>query len=501
MYELDDSLLLREYVKRGSEPAFAELVSRHVHKVYSVALRHTRNPHQAEEITQAVFVILARKASKLIRHTALSGWLYQTARLTAVTQLRGEIRRARREQEALMRTSANEAESDRWPQIAPLLDDAMAGLSETDRHAVVLRFFDGKSMGEVGAALGGSESAAKMRVNRAIEKLRKFFSKRGVALPAAALMAAISAHSVQAAPAALAKSVTAIAVVKGAAAPTSTLTLIKGALKLMAWTKAKTTIVAGVIVLLAAGTTTITVKEVQAHRTYPWQAGGERGWFSGLLLNQQPPQVRIVSSTFTNFAEGASGDKLMGTGIFAQGVVAAAYGATSARTILTTDLPIGRYDYIACLAQGNAEALQREVRRKFGVSGRIETRATDVLVLKVSRPNAPGLKGSVSPPGNDVFSMQPNGLRCQNRTLADVCSELEALANIPVLNQTGLTNRFDFELQLDWDLTPGWWKPNANLKRPFVNMDNVNEALLEQLGLELVPTNLPLQVLVVDRAS
>src|ERR1035438_725698 len=111
MHELDDIALLRECVARGSEAAFAELVARHVNKVYSVALRHTRNPHSAEEITQAVFVILAQKAKKLHQHAVLSGWLYQTARLTAVTLIRGEIRRARREQEALMQTSPNESES------------------------------------------------------------------------------------------------------------------------------------------------------------------------------------------------------------------------------------------------------------------------------------------------------------------------------------------------------------------------------------------------------
>ena len=251
MHELDDNALLREYVERDSEEAVAALVTRHINKVYSVALRHTRNPHSAEEITQAVFVILAKKANQLQRHAALSGWIYQTARLTAVTFLRSEIRRARREQEVHMQTLLNENEFDVWPQIAPLLDAAMAGLNETDRHAVVLRFFDGRSMSEVGAALGASEDAAKKRVNRAVEKLRGFFTKRGIVFPAATLTAAISANSVQAAPAMLAKTATAVAFAKGATASSSTLTLIKGALKIMAWTKAKTAIVSIVIVGIA----------------------------------------------------------------------------------------------------------------------------------------------------------------------------------------------------------------------------------------------------------
>src|SRR5580698_6725651 len=143
-----------------------------------------------------------------------------------------------------MQTVLNENEADVWKQIAPLLDAAMAGLNETDRHAVVLRFFDGKSIGEVGAALGASEHAAKKRVNRAVEKLRQFFTKRGIVLPATVLTAVISANSIQAAPVALAKSVTAVAIAKGAAASGSTLTLINGALKIMAWTKTQTAITA-----------------------------------------------------------------------------------------------------------------------------------------------------------------------------------------------------------------------------------------------------------------
>src|SRR6516165_9348289 len=112
MHELDDSALLREYVEHESEEAFATLVARHINKVYSVALRHTRNPHQAEEITQAVFVILAKKARGLSSGVVLSGWLYQTARLTSVTFLRSEIRRTRREQEACMQNVLDEPPAD-----------------------------------------------------------------------------------------------------------------------------------------------------------------------------------------------------------------------------------------------------------------------------------------------------------------------------------------------------------------------------------------------------
>jgi hypothetical protein len=146
-----------------------------------------------------------------------------------------------------------------WLELAPLLDEAMARLGTTDRNAMVLRYFENKTLSEVGAALGIEERTAQKRVSRALEKLRRFFTKRGVSSATAIIAGTISAHSIQAAPMALTKSVTAVAVAKGAAASISTLTLIKGALKIMAWTKAKMAMAAGACVLLAAGTTTITL--------------------------------------------------------------------------------------------------------------------------------------------------------------------------------------------------------------------------------------------------
>ena len=257
--------LLRQYAHRKSEAAFAALVTRHMNLVYTAALRKIGNAQAAEEIAQAVFIILAKKADRLGDGTILSGWLYQTARLTSASFLRTEIRRTRREQEAYMQSLANEPEGNAWPRIEPLLDDAMGELNEKERNAVVLRFFEGKSFQEIGVAFGGSENAAKKRVIRGLEKLRTFFTKRGVSSTTAIIAGAISANSVHAAPVALAKSVTAVAIAKGAAASGSTLTLIQGALKLMAWTKIKTALVVGVVVVLTAGTTTTLVVQHRHH--------------------------------------------------------------------------------------------------------------------------------------------------------------------------------------------------------------------------------------------
>jgi RNA polymerase sigma factor (sigma-70 family) len=298
MQELDDIALLRQYAEQNSEEAFAALVTRHIDKVYSVALRHTGNPHQAEEITQAVFVILARKSSDLSKHVILEGWLYETARLTAMTFIRSEIRRARREQEAYVQNVLNENEADVWPQIVPLLDSGLAGLNETDRHAVVLRFFYGKSMREIGTALGGSEDTARMRINRTLEKLRKFFVKRGIASTPATLAGAISANSVQAAPVTLAKIVTAVAITKDAMASASTLTLIKGALKIMAWTKAKTHMTAAIVIVCIATTTTLVIQH-QPHLPKPQPVSSAETDFpksSWVFAGYADPQSALVSS-------------------------------------------------------------------------------------------------------------------------------------------------------------------------------------------------------------
>ena len=267
----DDMALVREYAQGNSEQAFATLVSRHVNLVYSVALRQVHDPSLAEEITQAVFIILARKAKSLSPKTILSGWLCRTARYVSERALRAERRRQFREQESHMQSLVSEPDSDAWQHIAPLLDEALNCLGTKEHDAVVLRFFDGKELKQVGAAMGTGEDAARMRVNRGLEQLRKFFTKKGVVLSAAAISGAVSAHSVQAAPVTMAKSVTAVAATKGAAVSGSTLTLINGALKLMAWSKAQTAVVVGVVVLLAAGASTVAMKAIQKyeHKSIP----------------------------------------------------------------------------------------------------------------------------------------------------------------------------------------------------------------------------------------
>jgi RNA polymerase sigma factor (sigma-70 family) len=256
MPETEDIALLKQFAETDSEPAFAGIVSRHLNLVYSTALRNVGDAHAAQEISQAVFIILARKAKSLGAKTILSGWLYQTTKLTAANYLRSEIRRQKREQEAFMQSTLNESESEAWLQIAPVLDDAISKLGARDRDAIVLRFFENKSLGEVGAALGASEDAAKMRVNRALEKLRKMFARRGGIFPAAIIAGAVSANSVQAAPVGLAATISATAV-KGTAVAASITTLVKGTLKIMTYAKLKFALGIAAAALVTAGTFTV----------------------------------------------------------------------------------------------------------------------------------------------------------------------------------------------------------------------------------------------------
>lgn len=253
-----DNQLLAEFAQSGSEEAFAALVGRHVNLVYSTALRFTGNPHHAQEIAQAVFIILARKAGKLSPRVVVSGWLYQTTRLTAANFIKSERRRQQREQEAYMQSTLNELDVAVWERVAPLLDEAMGSLGEADRNAVVLRFFENKTAAEIAVAMNTSQAAAHKRATRGLEKLRKLFSKRGVTLSAVAIAGAVSANSVQAAPVGLAATVTATAA-QGTAFSAGIATLVKGTMKTMVWLKAKLALGVTAGVLLASGTATVAI--------------------------------------------------------------------------------------------------------------------------------------------------------------------------------------------------------------------------------------------------
>ena len=480
MADANDKDLVREFARHNSEPAFAELVQRHLNLVYSVALRFTGSTGDAQDVTQAVFIILARKAAGLPARTVLTGWLYETTRFTAIRQLRTQARRRTHEQEATMQSTLDQSGTEPvWPQLAPHLEDAMSRLAERDRTLLALRFYENKTGAEAAAQLGIGEEAAHKRTARALEKLRKFFTKRGVNSTTEIIAGAISANSVTAAPVGLAVKISAVAVAKGAAAGNTTLTLVKGALKIMAWTQMKTAIVVGVAVLFVAGTTTVTVKEIAAHRPQAWQKG-----FDMSVLDKVSPQATILPALRSrdkgiNGWRGRPGDgKIMGLNVSATEIISAAYNVTAARLIFSEPIPEGKYDFIANIPKNQHEALQQAIKKKFGLVGKHALIETNVLELSVRHP-AVGLKESVS--AEPEFSGANGFIWLSNQPIANLTYFGEYFLGTPVVNRNRLTGYYD----LKWDSTTDGFKKIA----------------LDNLGLEFVPGKDRVAFLVMEKAN
>ena len=247
---MKDWNLLCEFVSRDSQSAFQDLVNRHINLVHSVAFRQVQDSQLAEEVTQAVFILLARKAPRLKEETILAGWLYRTTRFVAARALRTEQRRKRREQEAFQMQQAHSSDST-WSKLEPILDDGIEKLGEAERDALLLRFFEEQPFNKVGDVLGISEEAARKRVDRSLEKLRTFFSRRGFAVTTAVLAVAMAEHCAQASPAALAGSIGPAAVAHAAVATSSLPLLARETISAWRWATAKTAIMGGAVAAAA----------------------------------------------------------------------------------------------------------------------------------------------------------------------------------------------------------------------------------------------------------
>lgn len=239
-----------------SERAFAEIVERHIDMIHSTARRLVGDSHAAD-VTQSVFISLARQAGSIRNPRCLGGWLYRTTRFTAARFLRAESRRRQREQLAYETSMLEVNASNAWRTLAPLIDEAIATLSEKDQDALELRFFESKTLREVGAAMGISDEAAQKRVERAVEKLRVRLVDRGVAASIPLLTATLAANSVQAAPAGLAASVASASC--GVTAFTAETLL----LTVMSTAKAKTALV-GLIALAVVSTSVVLIWQQDA---------------------------------------------------------------------------------------------------------------------------------------------------------------------------------------------------------------------------------------------
>lgn len=201
---MTDQELLREYVQKGSETAFRSLVGRHMDLVYATALRGLNETQAAQEVTQNVFIMLARKGLWLSGHTSVAAWLHQAALLEVRRWWRGELRRRRREQTAAELGTLMKDEDSLLKALEGELDEGLLALREADRTALILRYVEGRSHREIGALLGAREDAVRMRIGTALERLTQFFRRRGYAVPAVTTTAAVLGASVTAAPAGLA---------------------------------------------------------------------------------------------------------------------------------------------------------------------------------------------------------------------------------------------------------------------------------------------------------
>ncbi len=249
---MDDFVLLSRYVESGCQESFQEIVTRHSGWVFSLSLRAVRDRHLAEDVTQAVFIVLARKARTIREGTPLSGWLFKVSRFAVSDALKRRARIKNRENrfaEFFRATSATGMDNDNIADgISQTLDEAVACLSESDRQAILLRFYEHKSLAEIGIILEISEEAAKKRVARAVERLRKYFSTRGIIASVALLLLLLSNRSAEAA---------GFLPIIPTAAPSLANTIAEGAVKLMAHANARllgAILAAGLALMIAVPT-------------------------------------------------------------------------------------------------------------------------------------------------------------------------------------------------------------------------------------------------------
>ena len=556
MQTLEDMALVREFAVQQSETAFETLVARHLDLVHSAAVRQVGDPHLAEEITKAVFLILARKAASLRAGTFLTGWLFKTTRYAAATELRAIARRRRRETEAHNMTTltAETTEETAWPHIAPLLDEALARLNETDRRVLLLHYFEGRTLAETGAALALTEDAARKRVTRGLDKLRKYFVKRGVTLTATVIAGAVAANSVQAAPIGLAANITAAAMLAGTTVATA---LIMTTIQKIAVTAALAVSVGvGIYQAKEAAKARAEVQTLQqrqaplAEQIQQMQMQHDKdtnmvAWLKEelvkneknnmellklrgevSLLKRQPviqptdaneswrnpvyvtnsfaassmlktnmPQVRLLNSKYDRdigynaFGDSSTYDRFhnlisrttnswrgIGLGVDATNLMMFVFDSEREHTIFPTNMPAGRFDFIANLPQGSLARLQEEIRSRLGITGTKVEVSTNAYALVLHDPDSPVYHET------NMFA----GVKIDYWV-----NTLEGLYHAPVINLTGLTN---------------YYVCDCNFRRPTRQTDDefkqiVLARIREQLGLELIATNFPTEMLVVEKVK
>jgi RNA polymerase sigma factor (sigma-70 family) len=318
---MDDAELLREYVKRQSDTAFAELVRRHVNLVYSTAFRMVRETALAEDIVQSVFVQLARKASMVREGNALPGWLYRVTHCQAANALRAERSRRQREAQAMIQAQLDIDTA--WEHIECGLEEAMGTLSADEQTAVVMRFFQEHSWRDVSRVLALSEDTAQRRVGRALEKLRAHFARRGIAVSASVIGLTLAANAVQAAPAGLASTVAAASL---AGAASTGVSAIAVTLKALLMKKATLGILTGVVITAAVTVPLAISENRKAQANAPIT---EKTLTRGLVVHMPFNQDETISGKVTDASGRGNHGKASGVRWTAEGKKGGAYEFTA----------------------------------------------------------------------------------------------------------------------------------------------------------------------------
>ena len=388
-----DGELLRHYTRDRCETAFMHLSQRYIGLVYSTCLRELHNPALAEDATQATFLLLAQKAAALTHYRSVAGWLFDAAQFTSRNLRRQEARRIFYEQkaaESMGQAQQCEGKSNElWETIEPSLNDALAKLKSDDREAVLLRFFEGSTLSEVGAQLGISENTARMRVSRALEKMRISLRRTGIALSVATLSALLTERAAQAAPPLLYQQITALGAATLAAGTTGTtitvsakvLSAIKGSISLMAMTTVQKSIVVASAALLALliGGVTLTVTH----------SGNNSGRNSGSIAKPHDPMIGKVAAPFLGKWQGNSENLNMGTGQWNKEQISPTFTATEngLRVDFGGDIPSEHYDFDP--VHNSVTVISPQGRATYQVTGLRELAAQGKgsLVMTASAPS------------------------------------------------------------------------------------------------------------------
>jgi uncharacterized protein (TIGR03435 family) len=246
----------------------------------------------------------------------------------------------------------------------------------------------------------------------------------------------------------------------------------------MAWTKAKTVIGAGACVLLIA----IAIRAIyEYYRYYPWQVQ----YPDSTILDRAPPQIKIVPARFSS-GGGFAGDngKMLGIGQSIDTLLQIVYNTDKSRMVFSTELPKGNYDFIANLPEDNVQALRREFEKTFNLTTKKEKREIDVLLLNIKRKNTGGLRSSATPRSPGSSEWWGDQYHCVNVPLSTLTAFLEQRFNIPIVDQTGLSGKFDIDVS---------WRHSYP--------DTLKQAVLHDLGLELFPVRKQVEILVMEKAN